>query len=126
MKANISAMRETAKNFPRKRNGFTQEIAVIDPSNGRAILIARFYRPGTQVTCLLWMHGKTYGRGIGRAGGYGYHMPSAALADAIDDAGINLSAPISGYGDSRMIQAAEAIARAATGKRRLITHIAHA
>ncbi|MFX5068880.1 hypothetical protein ABTC68_19770, partial [Acinetobacter baumannii] len=67
-----------------------------------------------------------YGRGQGKAGGYGYHKPSAALADAISDAGIRLSRSISGCGDDVMRDACEAIARALTGKRRFIVHVAHA
>lgn len=127
MRANVTQMRETAKNFPRARNGFDREIAVIDPSTGRAIVTARIYQPGTSVTCLLWVHGNpAYGRGIGRAGGYGYHKASAALAGAISDAGIVLDARISGVGDSAMTAACEAIARAVSGKRKFITHIAHA
>lgn len=138
IKANTAAMRETEKNFPRRANGLEKEIAIIDPSNGRSIVIARFFWPATQVTCLLWIHGKTaYGRGIGRAGGGGYHKPSAALAAAIADAGITLHGDvygrektnkpvsISGVSDRAMDEACQAIARAVTGKRRFITHIAH-
>lgn len=127
MKADVSNMRETEKNFSNARNGFDREIAVIDPATGRSIVIARFFWPASQVTCLLWVHGKTaYGRGIGRAGGYGYHKPSAALGAAIGKAGIVLSQAIDGRGDGLMTEACEAIARAVTGKRRFITHVAHA
>ena len=138
IKANTAAMRETEKNFPRVTNGFHKEIAIIDPSTGRAIVVARFFQPGTQSTCLLWIHGKTaYGRGIGRAGGYGYHKSSAALDSAIRDAGITLHgdvygrektnriASIGGIGESAMNEACESIARSVTGKRRFIVHIAH-
>ena len=137
MKANVTHIRETAKNFPPSRNGFDREIAVLDPKTGRAVLTARIYQPGTQVTCLLWVYGSTYGCGIGRASGYGYHKASAALQDAISDAGITLHgdvygrtatdnrANIGGVGDSAMLEACEAIARAVTGKRRFIVHVAH-
>lgn len=138
MRANIDNIRETTKDFPRSRNGFDREIAVLDPATGRAIVTARIYQPGTQVTCLLWLTGR---RGIGKSGGGGggYHKPSAALQAAITDAGITLTGDvygrdpkctkrcyIDGVGDSAMTEACEAIARAVTGKRRFIVHVAHA
>lgn len=127
MKADVSGLRETSKNG-RRENGFYREIAVLDPATGRAPVVARIYWPGqTTVYCALWIGaGDKWGRGAGTAGGGGYHKPSAALADAIRDAGIKLSAPISGVGDAAMEEACEAIARAVTGKRRFIVHTAHA
>ena len=122
IKADVSNLRETTKNA-RRNNGFDREIAVLDPATGRAIVTARIYYPGTVAYCSLWVSG---GRGQGSAGGYGYHKPSAALADAIQDAGIVLDRSISGVGDSAMTEACEAIARALTGKRRFIVHVAHA
>lgn len=131
LKANISAMRETSKDMPRK-DSLDKEIAVIDPATGRAIVIASIYIPATVAYCALWIHGSNaYGRGAGKAVGYGYHKPSAALQDAISDAGITLHertgkrAYINGVGDSAMVEALEAIARAVTGKRKFIVHIAH-
>lgn len=142
LKANISGLRETTRNAKRG-DSLYREIAVIDPASGRCIVTARLYWPG-DVTCYasIWIRGQnglmhSYGRGQGKAGGYGYHKPSAALADAINDAGITLhgdvygrtastaQASISGVGDSAMVAACEAIARAVTGKRRFIVHIAH-
>lgn len=137
LKANISAMRETSKDMPRK-DSLDKEIAVIDPVTGRSIVICRIYTPGSVAYCCLWIHGSNaYARGAGKAGGYGYHKPSAALQDAISDAGITLHgdvygqeshkrrAYINGVGDSAMVTALEAIARAVTGKRRFIVHVAH-
>lgn len=135
--ADLSAMRETSRNA-RRDTGFVQEIAAICPATGRAIVTARIYQPGTVAHCSLWIHGASYGRGQGKAGGYGYHKASAALAEAIRDAGIVLHgdvygrkrtrdiASIGGVGDSAMVDAIEAIARAASGKRRIIIHRAHA
>lgn len=138
MKANVTQMRQTDRNA-RRDNGFIREIAVINPSDGRAVLIARIYMPGSVAYCSLWIHGDKYARGQGKAGGYGYHKQSAALMDAIRDAGITLTgdvygrdsksdkpASISGVGDSAMVDACQAIARAMTGKRKFITHEAHA
>lgn len=128
MKANITAMRETPRNMHRK-DSLDKEIAVIDPANGRAIVTARIYYPGSVAYACIWIAStpKTpFARGTGKAGGYGYHKASAALAAAISDAGIVLSESISGVGDSAMRNACEAIARAVTGKRRLIVHEAYA
>lgn len=137
MRANIDNIRETDRDV-RRDNGFDREIAVLD-RDGKPVVIARIYQPGTVAYCSLWINGAgRYGRGQGKAGGYGYHKPSAALADAISDAGVTLTGDvygraktdkrcsISGVGDSAMTEACEAIARALTGKRRFIVHVAHA
>ena len=127
-KANITAMRETPRNMYRK-DQLAREIAVIDPATGRAIVTARTYHPGSVAYACIWISSTErtpYARGTGKAGGYGYHKESAALAEAISDAGIQLSKSISGVGDRAMRDACEAIARAVTGKRRLIVHEAYA
>ncbi len=60
----------------------------------------------------IWIHTRDkYGAGNGSAGGYGYHKESAAIASAIDSAGIELSRPINGVGESAVREALEAIAR---------------
>jgi hypothetical protein len=131
-------MRETERNT-RRDNGFIAEHAAIDPATGRSVVIVRIYQPGTVAYCSLWIHARTgCGRGQGQAGGGGYHKASAAMAAAVEDAGIVLRgdvywrkstkdvARIGGVGESAMLEALQAIARAATGKRRLIIHSAHA
>ena len=50
--------------------------------------------------------------GKGRANGYGYHKLSAAIADAIESAGIKLNSDISGVGDNAVCDALAAIGRA--------------
>ena len=50
--------------------------------------------------------------GKGKAGGYGYHKESAAIAAAIESAGIGLSKDISGVGNGAIYVALKAIARA--------------
>lgn len=126
MKADVSGIRETEKTYARRQTGFYREIAVIDPKSGAAPVVARIYWPGETAYCAIWIGaGDKWGRGQGKAGGYGYHKASAALAEAIDDAGIKLSRSISGVGDSAMEEACAAIARAVTGKRRFIVHVAH-
>jgi hypothetical protein len=127
VKANIDKIRETSRDYVRRESGFCRELAVIDPVTGRTPVIARFYWPGSVCYCALWISGgERYGRGQGKAGGGGYHKTSAALADAIDDAGVKLSESISGVGDSAMESACLAVAKAVTRKRRLIVHVAHA
>lgn len=127
MKADVTGLRETEKDYARRETGFYREIAVIDPKSGNAVVTARIYWPGSVAYCALWISsGDKWGRGQGKAGGGGYHKPSAALADAIRDAGIKLSHSVIAAGDTAMERACEAIARAVTGKRRFIVHVAHA
>jgi len=133
IKADVSGLRETPKDAFRK-NGFYLELAVIDPATGRTIVTARFTGPGSTVYCDVWLYQRKTesgmanrsGRGRAMAGGYGYHKASAALGSAIADAGVTLSQRINGVGDSAMEEAVMAVAKALSGKRRLILHRAHA
>ena len=128
MKANLKNIHKSnniAKH--RKEKGFNNQISIIDPKDGSQIVIARFYWTDSRAYCCLWVHGDSvYGSGAGYAGGYGYHKESAALDSAISDAGIELSENISGVGDGAMRDALVAIAKAATGKRKVFTVRAHA
>lgn len=75
------------------------------------------------VYCSLWIPCSPYyvsGRGIAR--GYGYHKASAAFQDACDSAGIELSQPVDGRGDSSVRDALYAIG-AALGFERAELHI---
>ena len=58
--------------------------------------------------------------GKGKAGGYGYHKESAAIAAAIESAGISLDTDISGVGDGAIKEALSAIANALGFERVLI------
>lgn len=51
--------------------------------------------------------------GRGTAGGFGYHKESAAFADALRSAGIELERSVSGVGDGAIEDAMRAVARAA-------------
>lgn len=129
MKADITNLRETEKTYARRDKGFDSEIVAIDPKSGAPVVTARIYWPGSVAYCAIWINSHPHhGRGNGKAGGGGYHKASAALASAISDAGIQLSEPINGRGDSVMLEAVEAVARAVTGKprARFIIHKAHA
>lgn len=127
MKANLKNSRQSdniAK--ARKENAFYREVTALDPKSGRPVVIARFYWPATVCYSCVWVHGNVHSRGAGKASGYGYHKASAAFSAALNDAGIILSEDIAGHGDRAIEDAVEAIARAATGKRKFIIHTSHA
>jgi len=131
MKANISNLTKwilafTPEKGDRIKEGFSKEYAVINPSNGDSVVLLRVYWAGTTCHCIAWFYGKdSYGNGYGEATGYGYCKESAAIAYAIKDAGIELSEPIDGRGESMVRQAAIAIGKKLTGKRKLILHVSH-
>ena len=114
----------------------TSSYVVVGKRKGKlsSVVEARFYMgrsSGSSVVyCSLWVQGDNHCSGTGKAGGYGYHKESAALADAIKSAGITLygsnyahwgdqkpsyktQSRISGCGESSMAMALMAIARAA-------------
>ena len=63
--------------------------------------------------CSLWVHSSPYHvSGRGKAGGGGYHKASAAFQYACDSAGIELSQPVDGCGDSLVKYAILAIGEA--------------
>lgn len=132
MKADVRDLRDSDRiAMHRKESGFYRETAILDPSDGSAIVKARYYWPGrdgaSNCYCCVWVHGdKSHGHGGGKAGGYGYHKESAALQAASSDAGVYLSEDIGGRGDRAMTDALEAVARAVTGKRKLFRHESHA
>ena len=81
---------------------------------------ARLYGTGSKNYACLYVNvpafdtrPETYTQGSGSAGGYGYHRPSAALGEAITNAGFTLSRCISGAGESAMREAMLAVALAA-------------
>lgn len=76
----------------------------------------RLYGTGSKNFACLWISGHNR-RGSGSAGGYGYHRPSAAAQEAINNAGISLALPIDGRGEESMREALLAIARALKIKR---------
>lgn len=142
MRATLPA--ETVRNA-RNYGGEKETVStykVIGKKNGAlcSIVEARFYMgrssSASTVYCSLWVSGETYCSGSGKAGGYGYHKESAALADAIRSAGIQLTganyarhegrvnykkpAYISGCGEASMNMALQAIARAAGARGQLL------
>lgn len=105
---------------------FYKEIAVIHSERG-AVARFRFYCTGQTIHCVAWLgHRELYGSGYGKAGGYGYCKASAAMGAAIDHAGIKLSNPIAGIGQTAMRDAAVAIGKMLTGCRKFYIHESHA
>ena len=97
----------------RKENRFWCEESVVGIDKDGEIIqpvIARFYATQARIYCCLWIHGEPYTSGSGWAGGYGYHKASAALQEAITNAGFTLSEPIDGRGDTAIDAALLAIA----------------
>lgn len=89
------------------RNGELVELATLRLYMGRS-------RTASKVYCSLWITGARgeWRSGHGTAGGWGYHKPSAAAADAFRNAGIELSDCIAGRGDSAIEGALKALGKA--------------
>ena len=93
-------------------------------------------RTASVVHCSIWVHGTGHWMtGRGSAGGYGYHKASAAVGDAIESAGITLwgnvyngpednkkQAHIGGVGETAIVAALEAIARAMGYRKFTVVH----
>ena len=111
----------------RKEDSFYKQLTVITRNMSQPI-VARFYSTGTRIYACVWIGDRASGTrtsGGGFAGGGGYHKPSAALDNALLDAGIELSENIAGVGDAAMSDALTAIA-SALGYRNILIHEAHA
>jgi hypothetical protein len=77
-----------------------------------------------QIHASIWCHhAPCPTSGYGKAGGYGYHKPSAALQAAITSAGITLAEPIEGCGEQAMEEALRAIAIAQGADQQTLTII---
>lgn len=104
----------------RKEDKFQRSVSAIRPfkkneTHAVAVVDARFYWTGSTCYCCVWISDWNGPRrnGSGKAGGYGYHKASAALDAALGAAGVKLSEPIGGRGDSAMDSAILAVAKAA-------------
>lgn len=120
----------------REQNGFMEEISILVPpaewqriyKEWRSVVTLRIYGTSARNYACLWTHGDApehCRNGSGVAGGYGYHRPSAAAQEAINNAGFVLSKPIDGVGDQAMREALFAVA-AAIGFPDALMHRAHA
>jgi len=107
--------------------GFYKEFSVIEPKTGQSVAIFRTYITGYTFHCCAWLYGvDSYGTGYGKAAGSGYCKESAAIDEAIANAGVVLNKRFGGMGESAIRDAALAIGRKLSGKRNLILHTAHA
>ena len=131
MKANIKNMREGRKVASnRKEKAFSHQytLCVVVKGDVKEVMQARIYSTNSRNYACVWISstGKTpYASGGGYAGGYGYHRASAALSNALDDAGITLSEAIDGRGESAMEESLTAIGKA-LGYRKMRIIRAHA
>ena len=124
-KSDFYAISEAAYNARDKQALLHQYSIIAETENGvRELVIARLYaslhREACKVTCILWTNGNHNTNASGWASGYGYHKGSAALADAIRNAGIRLSEDITGRGAEAMREALLAIARADCPEARIL------
>jgi hypothetical protein len=119
----------------RKENNFLESYSIIVKGKThqgkqelQEIASLRIYGTNAMNYACLWINDRgnnTYCNGSGSAGGYGYHRPSAAAAEALKTAGIKLSEDIDGRGDSAIIDALTAIAKK-QGYKTFLIHKAHA
>jgi hypothetical protein len=103
MKAQINFVQNMNAQAHRKENNFMYSyigIVVIKKAVKQAVDL-RIYGTNSRNYCCLWLNnGKQWAAGSAFAGGYGYHRPSAAAAEALKKAGVTLSEDIDGRGDS--------------------------
>jgi hypothetical protein len=103
-----------------KDKGLTHGYKVIDCNPEHAdyndepstVADIRVYFPGSVCYCAAWLHGTADTSGTGKAGGYGYHMQSAAIEAALKAAGFNFNQEIGGRGTEAEQAAIMAAARA--------------
>lgn len=120
MKANIEKLRDGERTGScRKEKNFTKQWALysLDQTGYKGepceLVCVREYQTDSRAYACIWIHGaEVCGHGGGYAGGYGYHMGSAAVEVAIHDAGIILDTAIGGRGDEAIKDAIKAIAEA--------------
>lgn len=124
-KSNVYAISEAAFRARDNQALLHQYAVLAETKNGiRELVIARLYaslrRGANRVTCILWTNGGHNASASGYNGTYGLHRGSAALADAISNAGIELTDNISGCGYDAMREALLAIARADCPEARIL------
>ena len=116
MKATIGKQVSNAVNYGDKKELIKTFNVVTDEL--KEIITVRCYIMGrsagaSAVYASVWINtSEVHTSGKGKAGGYGYHKESAAVAEAIESAGITLDTGISGVGDCAIREALKAIARA--------------
>ena len=118
MKAKLGNENSNAINYGNKKELIRSWNVIVNSDDGlKNIITVRCYMGrstnASTVYASIWIYNeKHHTSGTGKAGGYGYHKQSAAIADAIESAEITLNENIAGAGDSVIEQALEAIALA--------------
>ena len=87
--------------------------AITITENGKMFELVYVRIGATDSTCYacVWIHGADkWAYGGGKAGGYGYHKASAALAEAFVKAGVKFDESFSGCGNEAMKEAVKAVA----------------
>ena len=79
------------------------------PQRAQVLIDLRLYETLKCVYACLWLPSENLS-GSGMAGGYGYDKASAAVAEAIHNASLNLSESISGRGRAAIEEALQAMA----------------
>ena len=134
MKATLTTRKPKYTSSHRRENRFTREYAMVVPSDtskgyalnrASAIATLRIYETAAQTTAAVWINsGDSHTSGTGKAGGGEYHRASAAAAEAISNAGLDLSEAIDGRGNGAIESAMIAIAYA-LGHPEALLHVAH-
>ena len=95
----------------RKQSGFScgYKALAIEGERIKEILDLRIYQPQSICYVALWVQCNNHASGTGKAGGYGYHKPSAAAESAFQSAGYELDESIGGRGDSMIEKAIESV-----------------
>jgi hypothetical protein len=134
MKATFNPEIKTKYTRSHRKEGkvYFEEYAALVPSeysDAKAAVTLRLYLTNSMAYCCIWIASgpkfDKYTQGSGSAGGYGYHRPSAAAAEAIKNAGFDLSSDIAGRGDEAIKQAVKALAKS-IGYPKALIHKAHA
>ena len=122
-KAKIKCSRSHNKETPCIFSGFSvidcdnvlEPLRMASDKRARQFITVKLFKTRKAAYCVLYVLWSAGGSvtSSGRATGCGYHRASAALAEAISNAGFTLSESISGVGDSAMRNALLAIAKAA-------------
>ena len=95
-----------------RKNGFTEGYKLFNLQQEQ-ILDLRIYWGSVNCYAVLWVsHKGIYLSGSGVAGGHGYHKQSAAVSEAINNCGIELSERMAGAGDGKIREAIEEIGKA--------------
>ena len=115
MKATLEKEEKNAVNYGNKKEMIRTYSVVTEGLKN--VITARCYKgrsaSASTVYASIWIEAPGYhSSGRGKTGGYGDHKTSAAIAAAIESAGITFDTDIYGVGDGAICAALEAIARA--------------